>query len=334
MTPGAVLRQTIRPLRNTPFARTVVASWRRLAPSDAGPTLVACSGGADSVALLIALASAEPDDIRVAHIVHDMRQREESLADAEHVRLIAASLDLEYHQTEVTGAVTESTARTLRYNALAEIAHTNACAHVATAHHADDQLETFLMRAIRGAAPSGLRAIADRRELRPGLHLVRAALGVTHDECTAFCREAGVTWREDPTNLDTDRTRAAIRSRVVPALREIRPDAAHRVADAVRLQRDAHALVTEAAGAVANDGMTWQRSTLCEHSDLVVGHRLREDAIMKGCSPDRLTQHILVPALRAIRDDSTDPREFDWGSGVVLRVTAHRVELVCADPDD
>ncbi|MEM1422846.1 MAG: tRNA lysidine(34) synthetase TilS [Planctomycetota bacterium] len=334
MTPSGVSRRAIRPLRSTTFARTIVAPWRRLAPIAAGPTLVACSGGADSVALLVALASAEPDSIRVAHVIHDMRSLGESHADADHVRALASALDLEFHQQAVTGAGTEAEARSLRYDALAEIARAVGCPHVATAHHADDQLETFLMRAIRGAGPAGLRSIAERRELTPGVHVVRPALGVTHDECVAFCREAGVAWREDATNLDTDRTRAALRARVLPALRAIRSDAAQRVTDAARLQRDAHRLVADAARALAKESTEWERSGLTAHSDLVVGHRLREDAIMKGCSPDRLTQQKLVPALHAIRDGSTEPREFDWGSGVVLRVTAHRVALARADGCD
>ncbi|GAB4546153.1 MAG: hypothetical protein Tsb0013_04720 [Phycisphaerales bacterium] len=320
-------RTTIRGLRTTPFARAVVARWRTLAPMDDGPTLVACSGGADSLALLLALASAEPESIRVAHVLHDMRPREDTFRDAEHVRSIAQALSLPFVQREVTGADTEARARRLRYDALGDLARDHGCPFVATGHHADDQLETFIMRAIRGASPAGLRGIAEQRRLTPGVRLVRPMLTVTHDDCAACCEQAGVAWREDPTNTDTSRTRAALRARVLPALRTIRPDAAKRVSDAARLQRDAYQLVRQQSEMFRRDDRCWTRDELRSTRNVVIAQRLREDAITLGAPPDRLTQRHLTPVLRAIRDSVTDPRTFEWGGGVRVRVTAHEVSL-------
>ncbi len=328
MNAHGVSRASLRPLRNAHFVRTVVQAWRRLTREPKGKTLVACSGGADSLALLLALAASEPDAITVAHIRHDMREPSETEADARIVEGLCDALGVPFRLGQVTGATTEGRARNLRYDALAAIAAERSCPFLATAHHADDQLETFLMAAIRGAGPAGLRGVAERRTLDASVTLVRPMLGVTHADAEGFCKEAGVAWREDPTNTDTARTRAAIRANVVPALCAIRSDAAQRVSQAVHLQRDAHALVRHHAGSLANNDHAWTRSSLAGQPGIVVGQLLRGSAVALGLTKqDRLSQRLVRDAVEAIRDTSTEPRVFEWAQGVRVRVTAHEVSM-------
>lgn len=327
-------RASIRPLRTSPFGRTVVAAWRRLARDENTKTLIACSGGADSVALLLALASAEPDRIAVGHVRHDMREEHEARADEDHARALADALGIPFLARVVTGAKTESAARPLRYDALTDLARGHVCACVATGHHADDQLETFLMRAIRGSGPSGLRGIAEERALDGRVRLVRPMLGVTHDEAIAFCRETDVEWREDPTNRDTDRTRAALRARVLPALREIRPDAALRVSDSARLQQGVHDLIERRVLELNPSLGSWARTVLLVEHEIVVSELLR--SAYKARTPaghDRLGISLITPTVRAVMDDQTDTRVFDWPGGIRVRVTTHEVAVFTDDTE-
>ena len=290
--------------------------------------MIACSGGADSVALLVALASAEPERLHVAHVHHDMRPEHESKADEQHVAGLVASLDLPFHARAVTGATTEAKARRLRYDALTDIARVISAPLIATGHHADDQLETFLMRAMRGAGPRGLAGIRERRVCDNGIALIRPMLGVTHGDCLDLCREAGVAWREDATNTDTSRTRAALRSQVLPALRTIRSDAAHRVTDAARLQAGVQAMIDQRVLALRPEAGRWERRVLASTERIVLGELLRRGAVHAGLTrPDRLTGKQLQPVIRKIRGDDAQTRVFEWAQGVRVRVNAHEVRI-------
>ena len=269
-------REAGRPVRAVLSRRdadvaAIVRAWRRQTTlrkrdgkeAQGGRTLVGCSGGADSVALLLALAAAT-DRLVVGHVVHDLRPREEALADREFVRDLAERLGLEFAEAEVGvkakrkergakgGSGTrnvEALARRARYAALMEMAGERGIRFVAVAHHADDQLETVVMSLLRGSGPAGLSGMPERRvlgwpdELR--VWLVRPMLGavirggITREVCRRMCERAGIAWREDATNADTSRLRSAVRHRVVPVLKEIRPSAAERATSAAR-RADCH----------------------------------------------------------------------------------------------
>lgn len=248
--PVSTTRQPTRDSR----VRRVIAEWRRLTGGtrvrDAErSTLVACSGGADSSALAIALATA-PARVALAHVLHDMRPPDEAIADRNAVRALADRLGLDFLESSVgvrsRSGNTERIARDLRYEALDALCAEAGCAYVATAHHADDQLETVLMRILRGAGPVGLAGIAPSRPLSRST-LVRPMLVIEREECEGICLANGWVWREDLTNLDTTRTRAAIRHNVIPELKAIRPDAARRAAVSADTCRDA----SSSLGAVA-----------------------------------------------------------------------------------
>ena len=107
--------------------------------------------------------------------------------------------------------------------------------------HADDQLETLLMRLLRGTSVAGLRGIAWRKKRdkyiksAPSVHpekgadplfLIRPILGVDQAEILGFLDQLDQPWREDATNADTSRTRAKLRHDVLPLLKELQPDVA------------------------------------------------------------------------------------------------------------
>lgn len=235
------------PARTDPFARRVITAWRRLtggrAARDAGrPTLVACSGGADSSALAAALAGVNTN-IVIAHIRHDLRPTADTQADESAARDLATRLDRPFASRTVQISEepgnAESNARRARYRALAQIAEHHQLAFVATAHHADDQLETILMRLLRGAGPRGMAGIRPTRRLGAHTRLVRPMLETTHQAATEFLARHRIPWAEDRTNQDLSRLRAALRHTVAPALRDVNPRAAIVAARSARSFADA-----------------------------------------------------------------------------------------------
>jgi tRNA(Ile)-lysidine synthase len=213
----------------------VEAMWRSLeglvAPASPRSTgIVAVSGGPDSVALVRGLHAMAPEALVVAHFNHRLRGAEGE-EDVRFVRELAESLGLRFRTgsaevrevAQATGANVEDTARQLRYRWLTETAGDVGAIWVATGHTADDQAETMLHRLIRGAGLQGLRGIAPRRELSPGVVVVRPLLGLSRGDVLSYLEEIGQPFRTDSTNADTRLTRNRIRHELLPLLRTYNP---------------------------------------------------------------------------------------------------------------
>ena len=197
--------------------------------------VVAVSGGPDSVALLRALLAlrpiANPGALVFAHLNHQLRG-EESDADEAFVRKLngtfigVGNLELRCDRLDVAtrahaeGVNLEDMARRLRYDWLARVAGEAGASWVATGHTKDDQAETILHRLVRGAGLKGLRGIALRRPLAPGIELVRPLLAVTRAEVLAYLQAEGQEYRQDSSNADLHRTRNRIRHELLPLLKE------------------------------------------------------------------------------------------------------------------
>lgn len=208
------------------FATTVRNCLERLGGQGRG--VVAVSGGADSVALLRALVESKTDDLVIAHLNHQIRGVE-SDADADHVQTLYPSLPHRVESIDVVsfaksdGDNLEAAARRIRYEFLTRVARETQASWVATAHTLDDQAETILHRLIRGSGLRGLRGIAAKRELSPGIQLLRPMLTVSREEVIGYLRERGQSWREDQSNEDQRFTRNRIRHELLPLLREFNP---------------------------------------------------------------------------------------------------------------
>jgi tRNA(Ile)-lysidine synthase len=209
------------------FVNLVRANLDRLRGDAPGPGVVAVSGGADSVALLCALASDPPfGGLIVAHLNHQLR---ETACDADAAFVSALYPSLPHHVESIDvrvfaeGENLEATARRVRYDFLARVARSTGAGWVATGHTLDDQAETILHRLIRGTGLRGLRGIAGARELTPEVRLVRPLLTVSRGEVIAYLRAIGQEWREDESNRDTAFTRNRIRHELVPLLTTFNP---------------------------------------------------------------------------------------------------------------
>ena len=305
---------------------------RGVRAKDLPRTVVACSGGADSCALAIALAS-KRFPLVIAHIVHDMRPEPEALADRDVARRLSAELGVPFVESRVrisTKGNAEASARRSRYAALARLAGESDCRFIATAHHADDQLETMVMALVRGTGIRGLRGIAEMRPVPGGITIVRPMLGVTHAEAEALCRSASVVWAEDRTNADTSRFRAALRHGPVAELTRLRPAGPLHAARTAGMVRDLAVLLESAIDAVPTlDDHRWSRAVLRGAPAIVIGGLLRRAFLeaTSGKGADALSARMVDAAAAVIRSPGTDPKVVQWPRGVRVRVTAHAVSI-------
>jgi tRNA(Ile)-lysidine synthase len=193
--------------------------------------LVAVSGGLDSMVLLHslkALAPAQNWELFVAHFNHGLRGRA-SDGDEAFVEKAASAMNLPFHlgradvrQLAKTEKVSiEMAARQVRHEFFARTASLHRINTVALAHHADDQVELFFLRLLRGAGGSGLAGMqwVSPSPVIDSISLVRPLLDVPRAMLEEFAREHGIRYREDATNLSTDFLRNRTRRELLPLLR-------------------------------------------------------------------------------------------------------------------
>ena len=191
--------------------------------------IVGVSGGADSICLLnfLVLLKEYKLSIIVAHVNHSLRG-EESERDADFVKQVCKERGLEFELLvenasaikQEMGKSIEESARIIRYRFF-EILTTKYDAHkVATAHTACDQVETVLMRLIRGSGLKGLSGIPFFREP----NIVRPLLEISKDEIKGFLEENKIKWVEDSSNTEQKYFRNKIRHKLIPVLNELNPN--------------------------------------------------------------------------------------------------------------
>ena len=201
--------------------------------------LCACSGGADSTALLHLLCNMPELTVACAHFNHHLRgaesDRDEAfvrgLCDRLGVECICGGADVAaYAAARRIGL--EQAARAPRYAFLEETAQARCFDRIVTAHHAEDNAETVLMNLVRG---SGLRGMCGIPPVRG--RIVRPMLSVTRAEILAYLEANSLSFVEDTTNQADDCTRNRIRHRVLPLLAQENPAAAEHICAAAELMR-------------------------------------------------------------------------------------------------
>ena len=184
-----------------------------------GAALVAVSGGGDSVALLdlLRIVAVELElSLIVAHVDHGIQ------SDSTTVRHSVAALATQYRlpfesaELHLGPETSETEARRARYAWLREVQHRRGAKYLVTAHHEDDQVETILLRALRGSATAGLAGI--RPKSRGGL--VRPLLPFTRAELIAYASARGLPVHDDPANRDPRHMRSWLRTALLPLLTE------------------------------------------------------------------------------------------------------------------
>ena len=252
--------------------------------------VVAVSGGADSVVLLDLLHGVAKEmglELVVAHADHGIQKDSRLVGQA--VRELAAryGIPFELGELKLGPDTTETIARRARYAWLRDVQRRHGAAYVVTAHHRDDQIETVVLRALRGSAPAGLAGIARRG--RGGL--VRPLLPFTRRELAVYAAARKLPVHDDPANRDPKHLRSWVRGTLLPLLTErMGPRVG---ADAIALGRhaasDRHAwdraleLVPELGLHVDGASFTVARKVLCGYDNALSVALLRAAARRAGC---------------------------------------------------
>ncbi len=188
-----------------------------------GSNLILCvSGGSDSIALLHLchqLSRLFRWQLHILHFHHGLR--EESDEEARFVRDLSQSLNLEFHlrttrdfQSETSGL--QEKARNWRRTEALKLREEIRADSILTAHHAEDQLETWLLKWLRGAHLSGLQGMS-----RSDPPFIRPLLDFRKNMLSDFLKENGFEWREDASNQDSKYMRNRVRNELLPLLRTL-----------------------------------------------------------------------------------------------------------------
>jgi len=184
--------------------------------------LVACSGGLDSVVLTQLLFQLKYN-LAIAHCNFSLRGKE-SDEDAIFTENLADTLQIPFHsETFETKTFakdhklsTQMAARKLRYQWFQEVADNFKYAYILTAHHADDDLETFFINLSRGTGLKGLTGIPKQNE-----NIIRPLLNFSREAILNFAKSQNLYWREDSSNAKTDYLRNKLRIDVLPKFKDV-----------------------------------------------------------------------------------------------------------------
>jgi tRNA(Ile)-lysidine synthase len=213
---------------NLPLAERVRESLAASGVEPEAPLLVGFSGGRDSVVLLELLLQAGWKHLTLCHLDHGLRP--ESAGDAAWAERCALERGLAFRgqRVDVAGAALarriglEEAAREMRYEFFSRIADQVGCSRVVLGHHADDQVETFVFRLLRGSGSSGLGGMSPVSCREEGkLVLLRPMLAIWRREINALVELAQISFREDVSNADPRWTRNRIRHEMLPAMERI-----------------------------------------------------------------------------------------------------------------
>ena len=225
--------------------------------------LIAISGGIDSV-VLTHLLSALNFNVSLAHCNFNLRGKESDL-DEEFVIQLGEKLNLNvfkihFKTQEFAKANKQSTqiaARELRYNWFQKIIEQNSFDYVLTAHHADDNLETFLINLTRGSGLDGFTGIPEING-----NIVRPLLKFSRETILTYVKDNNINWREDKSNASTKYIRNKIRHKILPVLKEINPSLLETFAKTTEHLKESQQIVEDRIEKIALDVLSDQQNSI------------------------------------------------------------------------
>jgi tRNA(Ile)-lysidine synthase len=245
------------PAKKTGLEDCFLAALQRVDP--AAHLCVAYSGGRDSAVLLHVAARLAERKLRVIHVNHGLHP--DAGLWAEHCQSVCDDLQLPLSILQVSvdpdhSQGLEAAARDARYAALHGAMHTGEV--LLTAHHEQDQLETFFLQLFRGAGVTGLAAMPVFQN-RQGVAHLRPLLQVPADRVADYADLHQLEWIEDPSNAEDQFDRNYLRHNILPLIKERWPSASRAVSRSARLNAVAAELLTELAEVdlAAGTGMNW-----------------------------------------------------------------------------
>lgn len=283
-----------------------VFGWARTLPKNGVSVkyVVAVSGGVDSVVLLHKMVARGDDIACVAHFDHGIR--DDSADDARFVEAVAAryGVPFETMREELGPNASEEVARKYRYGFLHELAYEHG-AKIATAHHADDVVETVAINLTRGTGWRGLAVLDSSGAYRPLLHETKA-------DIYEYATQHKLEWVEDATNATDDYLRNRLRKRAARML----PDGS---TQAILALRDAQvtakrAIATEVAKFISPDHEYDRYFFICVGDSVAIELVRAAVAVQIGAMPTRPQAERALLAIKTARNGST----FELGGGVYL----------------
>ena len=341
----------------------VIYRFRKLNPKQER-TVIGLSGGADSIALLFCLSRLKKTRFLAVHVTYDIRPTSETDIDYQIAKEAAAKCGVDFvrvHRkvqgvnplTEADPDVEtnlEARAREERYQVFSRFVDQDLCTaensdmfdrcdgFIATGHHADDQLETLLMRLGRGTGIEGLRGIHEKMPAWncPRHTIIRPMLNLTRADTEAICRENGLRWATDSTNGDIKYQRNFLRSEVIPLLYIAYPHIAESASNLAKIAASAQRLIDKTTSDMrqrnAEDGIELCRVNASSADQL----RTQEDVVIyqwldwavtadfgtKGL--DQVNYKMYEDVINAIRKYQVTT--FEW-PGRTIEVTLSRVSV-------
>ncbi|MBR1543350.1 MAG: tRNA lysidine(34) synthetase TilS [Muribaculaceae bacterium] len=272
---------------------------------EGGKLLVALSGGADSVALLLVLRQLGINVV-AAHCNFHLRGAESDrdekfvreLCELKGVALEVKDFDVPGYMAQ-HGVSVEMACRDLRYAWFAHLLSSTGCESVAVAHHRDDNIETFFLNALRGTGIAGLAGMHPRNG-----RVVRPLLCVSRGEIERYLQELGQSYVTDSTNLECDVKRNILRNRVLPLLETEFPGCRQALEKTLRNVLECSELYAE--------GITIMRQIVCDEGNAEGEMVIDADCLLSMSNPEMLLFEMLKPkgfkkeqcdaAVRDIRD--------------------------------
>ena len=290
--------------KNSPTISTFVNQVRHFAHhhqlfTPRGKYIIALSGGADSVSLLLVLKHLESElgiTLEAAHCNFHLRG-DESLRDEQFCQQLCRRLHVPLHlvhfdthaYADLHHVSIEMAARDLRYAYFEQLRRDIHAADICVAHHRDDSVETLLLNLVRGTGLRGLRGIQPRNA-----HIIRPLLSHSRQQIEQYLDALGESYVTDSTNLHNDVKRNKIRLNVIPLLRELNPSVSQsifetslRVTEALKIFDDAiqHAIADVTTPQTQNSKLKTQNSPLI----------ISVDRLKQQPSPEYTLHEILSP---------------------------------------
>ena len=308
---GMPIPPTTQQMNKLPTISTFVNQVRHFAHhhqlfTPRGKYIIALSGGADSVSLLLVLKHLESEfgiTLEAAHCNFHLRG-DESLRDEEFCQQLCRRLHVPLHlvhfdthaYADLHHVSIEMAARDLRYTYFEQLRRDIHAHDICVAHHRDDSVETLLLNLVRGTGLRGLRGIQPRNA-----HIIRPLLSHSRQQIEQYLDALGESYVTDSTNLHNDVKRNKIRLNVIPLLRELNPSASQsifetslRVTEALKIFDDAiqHAVADVTTPQTQNSKLKTQNSKLkTQNSKLIISvPRLKQQP-----SPEYTLHEILSP---------------------------------------
>lgn len=210
--------------------------------------LLATSGGLDSM-VMVDLFHKLPYEIAIAHCNFQLRGLEsfsdqkfvQNYAETNEIKLFLTQFDTEAFANDYKLS-TQVAARELRYNWFYELLETENYDYILTAHHADDNLETFLINLVRGTGIDGLTGIPTQNE-----NVIRPLLIFSRQEIESYAKDNTIEWQEDSSNALDKYLRNKIRHNLVPIFKELNPDFLSTFQKTQNYLQDAKSMVEDAS---------------------------------------------------------------------------------------